>query len=328
MRRISFRTVLCSLSAAIAVIIASVIGVGSQTLPLGNESFHTYNFSSSGTPGNSLSITTSCDASQQNGTVNYSLSGSAAGPFGGTFSETGSYTVQNGVVTQLNASFTITPSGGGANITGTKTLGGPAGTFVGRCSSATTKVAEMAGLFDYTANVNGTNTTGTGDMVLDVTKAVSSAATGFGHTNFYTTSAVSIGDAKATGGGHILRENGSNGVYFGFNAQIQNNGSLHGRGTVHDKDTGTKIKILNVQTLVISGVTAIFTGQCETNGVQETYVIEVTDLDEPARGLDTFKITTPSYGPRFGALTGGNIQVRGVGGGVPTPTPTPTPIPD
>lgn len=325
MKRISLRSMLCSLSAAVAVVVVSVIAVDSQTLPLGNESFHSYNFSSAGTPGNSLDITTSCDSTQKNGTVNYTLSGSAAGPFAGTYSESGSYTVQNGVVTQLNASFSITPSGGGAAITGTKTLGGPAGTFVGQCSSATTKLAQATGLFNYTANVNGTNTSGTGGMVLAASKAVSSAATGFGHTNFYTASSNGIGDAKATGGGHILKEGSSNGVHFGFNAQVQNNGTLHGRGTVHDMDTGTKIKILNVQTLVIAGVTAIFTGQCETNGVQETYTIEVTDLDEPARGLDTFSIVTPSYGPKSGALTGGNIQVRGAGGGVPTPTPTPIP---
>lgn len=325
MRRISFRSLLCSLCAAVAVVAVSLVAADSQTVSLGDESFHANNFSSSGTPGNSLSITTSCDSTQKNGTVNYSLSGSAAGPFGGTFSETGSYTIQNGVVTQLNASFTITPSGGGANITGTKTLGGPAGTFVGQCSSATTKLAEMSGLFNYTANINGTNTLGTGDMTLDATKPASSAATGFGHTNFYTANSTGVGDAKATGGGTILKENGNRGINFGFNAQVQNVGNLHGRGTVHDHDTGTKIKILNVQTLVIVGTVATFTGQCETNGVQETYVIEVNDIDEPARGLDTFSITTPSYGPRSGALTGGNIQVRGAGGGVATPTPTPTP---
>lgn len=324
MRRISLRSVLCSLSAAAAVVVVSVIAADSQTVSLGNESFHTGNFNSGGTPGNTLDITTSCDSTQRNGTVNYTVSGDAAGPFAGSYSESGSYTIQNGIVTQFQASFTITPAGGGAAITGAKTLGGPAGTFTGECSSATTKKAQMSGVFNYTANINGSNSSGTGDMALDATKAASSAAAGFTHTNFHSASSNGIGDAKATGGGHILKENGSNGVHFGFNAQVQNNGSLHGRGTVHDHDTGTKIKILNVQTLLIAGTHATFTGQCEFNGVANTYVIDVDDIDEPARGLDTFKIVVGGY-TREGLLTGGNIQVRGVGGGTATPTPTPTP---
>jgi hypothetical protein len=328
MKRISFRSVLFSLSAAVAVVAASIIAVDSQTLPLGNESFHTYNFNTAGPQAPfSIDITTSCDASQQNGTVNYSLSGDATGPFAGTYSESGSYTIQNGVVTQFQASFTITPSGGGANITGTKSLGGPAGTFTGKCSSASTKVAEMTGVFNYTANVNGTNTSGAGDVALEAAKGVGQSATGFAFTNFHTASSNGVGDAKATGGGHILKENGSNGVHFGFNAQIQNNGSLHGRGTVHDKDTGTKIKILNVQSLVIVGTHATFTGQCEFNGAANTYVIDVDDIDEPAQGLDTFKIVVGSY-TREGLLTGGNIQVRGTGAGTGTPTPSPTAPPD
>ena len=332
MRRISYRSVLCTLCAAVAVVVVSVIGVGSQTVPLGGESFHSNNFSSSGTPGYSLDISTTCDSSKQNGTVNYSLTGNAAGPYSGTYSEQGSFTLSNGAVTALSASFTISPSGGGAAITGNKTLGGPAGTFKGLCSStgggSSTRSAIVAGLFNYTTNVNGSNSSGTGVMSMDITETNSNpTGTGFAHTNFYGTS-VSAGDAKTTGGGTIFHSAGEPGITFGFNAQLQNNGGLQGRGTVIDHRTNTRIKILNVVSLVIVGTHATFTGQCEVNGVTENYRIDVDDINEPGIGVDTFSISTDTYPLQSGILTGGNIQVRGMLGGGASPTPTPTPIPD
>ncbi|HEY9282314.1 MAG TPA: post-COAP-1 domain-containing protein [Pyrinomonadaceae bacterium] len=329
MKRISFKSALFSLSAAVAVVVASVIAADSQIVLLGGESFHSSNLNSSGTPGYSLDISTTCDSTQLNGTVNYSLTGSAAGPYTGTYSEQGSFTLSNGTVTNLSASFTISPSGGGSAITGNKTLGGPAGTFKGNCSStggsSSTRNAVASGLFNYTADVNGTPVTGVGGMALDITEtATNSTGTGFGHTNFHGVSA-STESPKATGGGNILHSPSNPGITFGFNAQLQSNGNLHGRGTVIDHRTNTRIKILNVVSLAVAGRIAIFTGQCEVNGAPENYRIEVEDVDEPGILVDGFTINTDSYPQQSGRLTGGNIQVRGVGGGVPTPTPTPIP---
>jgi hypothetical protein len=134
--------------------------------------------------------------------------------------------------------------------------------------------------------------------------------------------------SKATGGGHILKSGGNEGVHFGFNAQVQNKGQLHGSGVIQDHDTGDRIKILTVESYVSDGMSATFTGQCEFNGAQQQYEIEVADIDEPGTGVDTFQITTGSYA-RSGILTGGNIQVQGVAVVNPTPTPTPngTPTP-
>ena len=331
MRRISFKSVLCSLCAAVAVVIASVIAADSQIVPLGGESFHTSNLNSSGTPGHSLDISTSCDSSSLNGTVNYSLTGIAAGPYGGTYSEQGSFTVSNGAVTNLSASFTISPSGGGAAITGNKTLGGPAGSFTANCSStgsgSSTRNAVASGLFNYTANVNGTPTTGSGGMALDITETnTNPTGTGFAHTNFHGVTA-STDNPKATGGGNILHSASNPGITFGFNAQLQSNGNLQGRGVVIDHRTNTRIKILNVVSLAIAGRIAVFTGQCEVNGVTENYRIEVEDVDEPGILVDGFTISTDSYAQQSGRLTGGNIQVRGIGGGA-SPSPTPTLTPD
>lgn len=331
-KRISYKSALCSLCAVVAVVVVSVIAVDSQILPLGGESFHTSNLNTSGTPGYSLDISTSCDSTKLNGTVNYSLTGSASGPYGGTYSEQGSFTLSNGSVTQLSASFTISPSGGGATITGNKTLGGPAGSFKGNCSStgggSSTRDAVASGLFNYTASVNGTPTTGVGGMALDIAETTTEpTGIGFAHTNFYG-AAVGTENPKATGGGNILHSAGNPGISFGFNAQLQSNGNLHGRGTVIDHRTNTRIKILNVVSLAVAGRIAVFTGQCEVNGVTENYRIEVEDVDEPGILVDGFTINTDSYPQQSGRLTGGNIQVRGVGGGVPTPSPTGTPQPD
>jgi len=136
--------------------------------------------------------------------------------------------------------------------------------------------------------------------------------------------ASSAAGAKATGGGHILMSPGSPGVHFGFNAQVQNNGRLQGSGVVQDQAAGVRIKILTVETYASDGVSAAFTGQCEFDGVEQPYEIDVSDIDEPGTGVDLFEIATGTYA-RSGILTGGNIQVRGVAVANPSPTPTPTP---
>ena len=146
-------------------------------------------------------------------------------------------------------------------------------------------------------------------------------------TRFVPAARASFGSgSKATGGGHILKEGGNEGVHFGFNAQVQNKGRLHGSGVVQDHDTGDRIKILTVESYVSDGMSATFTGQCEFNGVPQQYEIEVSDIDEPGTGVDTFQITTGTYA-RGGILTGGNIQVQGAAVVNPTPTPTATPTP-
>jgi hypothetical protein len=73
------------------------------------------------------SITTSTCTSGNNFGVDYESSGTATGPYPGTFSESGTVTVTNGQVTAFSASFTI--HSGTTTITGTKSLA-PGGTGV------------------------------------------------------------------------------------------------------------------------------------------------------------------------------------------------------
>jgi hypothetical protein len=114
---------------------------------------------------------------------------------------------------------------------------------------------------------------------------------------------------QVTGGGQIAATGGLESVTFGFNAQSTANG-LKGNCTVIDQATDTKIKCLDVTSLVQAGTHATFFGRAEVNGVPTTYRIDVDDLAEPGKGRDTFKIQTASGYSAGGVLTQGNIQIH------------------
>lgn len=330
--RFSSRLVVCSVMAVTSLALAVAVVVNSQTQPIAGGTLFSENANHAGaTAPNSLDIAAQCDSTQQNGTVNYTVSGDASGPYPGTYTEEGYFQLQNGNVTAFQATFTITPAGGGSAIVGQKNF--VAGGATGTCSSPAggESTAEVSGVFNYTANVGGTSNSGVGGMSLDVHDGSDdAAAVGHMHAAFY-------GEGKTTGGGHILKAAGTKGVHFGFNAQLKNNGTLDANGVVQDHDTNVRIKILTANSYVSNGVNTTFSGQCEFNGVPQQYEITVSDVNEPGRGFDTFQITTGPY-TRSGILTGGNIQVQGVAvvnppptpspSGTPTPSPTPTPIPD
>ena len=328
--KFSSRLFVCSVTAAASLAMAVAVVVNSQTQSIAGGTLFGENANHAGaTAPNSLDISAQCDSTQQNGTVNYAVSGDASGPYSGTYTEEGYFQLQNGNVTAFQATFTITPAGGGSAIVGQKSL--VAGSATGTCSSPAgdESTAEMSGVFNYTANVNGTSNSGVGGMSLDIHDgSETAAAVGHLHAAFY-------GDGKATGGGHILKAGSAKGVHFGFNAQLKSNGMLDANGVIQDHDTDTRIKILTANSFVSDGANATFTGQCEFNGTPQSYSITVSDVNEPGRGFDTFSVTTGSYS-RSGVLTAGNIQAQGVVVVNPpptptptgTPTPTPTPIPD
>lgn len=320
MKRISSRLALCSLLSVAVIAAVAAVGADSQVQPLTGGSLHAENFDPNGSGPVAIDVTTSCDATQQNGSVNYTVSGDAAGPYTGAYNEVGSYTIQNGTVTNFSATFTITPAGGGAAITGTKSLGSAKGT----CASGGTPAAKIAGLVNYTANVNGTNTSGVSDMILNASRAPGAQrSTGFHHTNFQTPG---LPTAKAAGSGQIISVTG-NQISFGFTFVAQPNGAIYASGTVCDYTTGTTIRILSGTTMIVDANTglATITGTARVNGVVETFTMIVTDTADPGTGSDTFTIQTQSYGPQSGTLICGDICVEGTGIGLPTPTPTPIP---
>jgi hypothetical protein len=69
------------------------------------------------TTGAPFSSTISCQ-SPTSGTLEYTISGLALGPYPGTFTETGTVTINEGAVSAFSASFTV--SSGATTLTGTK----------------------------------------------------------------------------------------------------------------------------------------------------------------------------------------------------------------
>jgi hypothetical protein len=109
---------------------------------------------------------------------------------------------------------------------------------------------------------------------------------------------------QATGGGQI-----ANGITFGLTAQSNQNG-IRGNCTVIDRGTNQKVKCLDVTTYSQTATHATFSGRATVNGVETTYRIDVNDTAEPGDGADTFTLTTTSGYNASGVLTEGNIQVH------------------
>jgi len=109
-------------------------------------------------------------------------------------------------------------------------------------------------------------------------------------------------NGHVTGGGQILES-----ITFVFDAKADSGGV---RGTCNVVEKKRHIRCRTVDSLVVVGTHATFTGEATDNGVPTTYTIEVDDLSESGRGNDTFSITTGTGYSRSGVLTSGNIQVR------------------
>ena len=120
---------------------------------------------------------------------------------------------------------------------------------------------------------------------------------------------------QVTGGGHILHMGRIDGASFGFTAK-SDAVSAKGSGNFIDHVTKTKIHLIDVTTLMITGTHATFFGNARIDDTETTYRVDVDDLATPGRGRDTFSIQTlptptrPAGYAASGVLTGGNIQIH------------------
>jgi hypothetical protein len=72
---------------------------------------------------NGSTLTGACN--DEGGSFSFSVSGTAAGPFPGTFTESGGFTaLRDGFLTNFSSTFTITSTSGAVTVTGTKSLVG------------------------------------------------------------------------------------------------------------------------------------------------------------------------------------------------------------
>jgi hypothetical protein len=107
----------------------------------------------------------------------------------------------------------------------------------------------------------------------------------------------------------VLNASGTDEIAFGFKAKNDSHG-VKGECNLVDPSTKTKIKCLDVTTLVETGTHATLFGNATVNGIATTYRIDVDDNGEPGRGRDTFRIQTASGYSAGGTLTRGNVEVH------------------
>ena len=116
---------------------------------------------------------------------------------------------------------------------------------------------------------------------------------------------------KATGGGQVASPSDTDqGVTFGFTVEKREDPEfLKGQCNVVDHATGDHIVCRTVTDYQQIGNTVTFEGTADVNGVEEEYRITVQDNGEPNQGVDTFSIVTDSY-EAAGNVPEGNVQVH------------------
>ena len=250
-------------------------------------------------------------------TFTFDVDGAAAGPYPGTFTESGTVTLDGaGNVVALDSTFTIAST---TTISGSKTIGPVGGT--GSCtpngfgfdtlvSSSVSYVATIGGAFQDS---------GTGMLDSEVSfvtgfSPILGADNGGFSGSFLESFDVSNGvvpvstGGHVTGGGWIVDPTTMHRVSFGFEVK-GTAGDLHGTCTVIDHTTKAHVRCLTADSLVVTGTHATFGGTATVNGATTRYQIDVDDLGEPGIA-DTFAITAGSF-TAAGTLAGGNIQIHG-----------------
>jgi hypothetical protein len=308
-----------------AIVVASPAGAVTVTPPslVGEQLFA----GPDSTGGQGLFMTSFTCNVDQSGVITFSATGVAAGPYPGMFMEKGTVAVGpgtltgSGPVTTLTTDFQI--SSGTTLITGTKTLV-VAPTNEGACATFGALGFDMffVSQVSYTATIQVSPTsvfqdTGTGSAVGHSSLAGGFLAVGppeasvsLFEESFDTSNGVVplATGGKVTGGGWILGPTLTNRVSFGFEAQTNPNG-LHATCTVIDHATKSQIKCKSIDSLVVIGTHATFSGNATVDGVTTHYQIDVDDLGEPGT-FDTFRIALGNGYVAGGTLLGGNIQIH------------------
>lgn len=251
-----------------------------------------------------------CDASGT-GTATYTMTGVATGPFPGTFTETGTFSVEDEQVTSFDAQFTIVS--GTIVIQGTKALS--AG-IAGECEEAPEEgvaaVASMTANATYEATIPSplgpVSDTGTAPLttIHMVEPEVGSPVGTMQET--FDSDDPELTAGHVTGGGYV-GEVVDQWVSFGFNARSDGT-DVRAQCNVVDQATGTRVRCLTVDVFVRTATHATFSGEAVVNGVTTAYSIDVDDVGEPGAGGDTFKIVTGNGFTAAGVLSGGNVEIH------------------
>jgi hypothetical protein len=250
-------------------------------------------------------------------TFQFQVTGEAVGPYPGTFTEEGTFTL--GPITSLalvsfDSTFTITSATG--TVSGTKTLApdvhpvdvGTCGIFSGFVPNAPDSFNLQAPL-RYTAleTTPSGSASDSGEAIVSYGDLQFRDLPELNTYNFVETFAsdafLAAQGQKTTGGGKIAPD-----VTFGFTAIRKD---LKGNCDVVDHALDVHVRCLDVTSYAQFANQATFRGEATVNGVQTTYRIHVEDGREPGTGVDTFTILTGSGYSAAGPLTSGNVQVHG-----------------
>jgi hypothetical protein len=272
-------------------------------------------------------------------TISWSASGTAFGPYPGTFVETGTATVgphtalqyvngfQLGFVTTADVYFAIdSPIG---QVVGSKRLVAPSSTDWGACYDFENRPLPppsdliitgtfrrlFASSLEYEATISAGEGTfldaGASGLLLEEFHAVVVSGTGtVGDADVinegFTSSLSAVVPApsgRTTGGGRV------GDVTFGYTAGRDNSGPK-GRCAVVDQASETMVRCLDVTAIVVAGNQATFYGNALVGDTATRYRIDVIDADESGTGADSWSISTWSGYHAGGLLTEGNVQVR------------------
>lgn len=256
----------------------------------------------------------------------FKSTGEAVGPYPGTFTESGTFTLGPAIPSPGTTSgITFTPlafdssytiDSRSTTITGTKTLTAllPFPIHHGGCGENTSFGAPPNAAFiqvnvSYTAQIRSPSGTSvdSGESRVDYSDLLSSGVETvhlFRFLEYFaSTSFIEAVGGRAAGGGQIAPS-----VTFGFVA-MSDEGGLNGHCQVVDHALSVNIDCETVSSYVQTANHATFSGRALVNGVETTYRIDVDDGGEPGSG-DTFAIQTDSGYVAAGPLTGGDIQVH------------------
>ena len=121
-------------------------------------------------------------------------------------------------------------------------------------------------------------------------------------------------EIKITNGGWIIADNGDR-ANFGGNAKADEDGNVSGQEEFQDQGPVTPFNLHgNVLTIVCDAsdsTRATIFGEATIDGSgSHTYRIDVRDLSEPGKGVDTYRMQVESYDSGDHTLEGGNIQIH------------------
>ncbi len=281
-------------------------------------------------------------------TVQWSAQGPAVGPYPGTFTASGTVTIEPqdlpgehppsperegtmaGRLASFQESFTIVS--GATTITGTKRLlypdQGPEAGTIGTCQQVSRfpildffdgqgRVIEVNAQVHYDANINGPggsfSDSGLAFSVLgdlDITGSCPAVTCHARIGGFDQTFALSDRNAAAPGhaDGGGLVSSTSGADKVTFAFTARGVGM--GTCNILDHVTGRHIHCTTVDSYVEIGTHVSITGSATDNGTGTTYRIEADDNGEPNQGTDDFTIQTGTSFVAGGPVTNGNVQVK------------------